>query len=345
VAEIPTPGLIELPQAKPVVEGLDRCRLYIAGYKGLQCLDADGEKVATLLEAELADGLFIDDATIVTWSSLRESVYFVDARSGELLDTLSLVPPQSAACERERVWATMGISAWLPRVGPPDRLCLEIMNGAYEDIADVRVAIDIDLVARSVAFTNVWGYETCAPDLPDGNQCRSPAPFEVTADEQHPYYVDEGALHRHRANAANAKAERVWGPFPKPPPREVTMSELDPIDSGFDTFEPVATTASGRYLILLGNLAKGDVAHLQALLLDRSTGDLFPIPQRPSDWPAPLELDAIATIGEGWLEALWVFFDERPRILPERDRFALGQLLLEPGVGAKRLPGRLIVPQ
>jgi hypothetical protein len=335
---VATPIPVEPVREEPVVD-LDDCRLYVAGYKGLKCLDADGREIATLLDVQMEDGLFIEDATIVAWSRATALIYFVDARSGESTDALSLIPPQSAACEP---WENTGIEARLPRTGPADRLCLEIINGSYEEIADWRVAADIDLHGRSITFGGVWGHE-CMPDLPKVRQCPSPAPIVVTADEQHPYYVGKGALHRAREKG---RAERVWGPFAKPPPREVGLSELDPIDVGFDTFEPVALTASGRYLILLGNVFKGDVGHMQALLLDRSSGELFPIPEKPSEvWPAPLDLDAIATIGDGNVETLWVTLDERPRMLPERDRFALADVLFEPRVGATKLPGRLIVAQ
>jgi hypothetical protein len=330
------------PPAEPVID-LDRCRLYAASYRGLKCLDDEGRELATLLDASLEDGLFIDATTIVAWSRSPAQLFFFDVRAGELLDTLSLIPPQSQQCERERVWATTGIEARLPRTGPPERLCLEIINGAYEEIADVRVVADIDVLARTIAFGTVWGYEQCAADLPKASRCPSPAPITADADAQHPYFIAKGALHRWRASG---RAERVWGPFAEPPPRRATMSELDPIDVGLASFEPVALTASGRYLILLGNKSKGDVGHVQPLLLDRSTGDLFALPETMREaWPAPLEVDAIEQSGNGQLESMWVLLDERPRILPERDRYALGDMLFEPGVGARPLPGRLIVAQ
>jgi hypothetical protein len=48
------------------------------------------------------------------------------------------------------------------------------------------------------------------------------------------------------------------------------------------------SSPSGRWMVLGGDVEEGDYIHRLLVLLDRTTGEVFPIRQRPGAWPAPL---------------------------------------------------------
>jgi hypothetical protein len=48
------------------------------------------------------------------------------------------------------------------------------------------------------------------------------------------------------------------------------------------------SSPSGRWVVLGGDVEEGDYIHRLIVLLDRTTGDVLPIRQRPGAWPAPL---------------------------------------------------------
>src|SRR6185369_1481135 len=49
-----------------------------------------------------------------------------------------------------------------------------------------------------------------------------------------------------------------------------------------------ATSPSGRWILLSGEIEEGDFVHRRLLLLDRANGALFPVPGRAGPWPARL---------------------------------------------------------
>ncbi len=57
-------------------------------------------------------------------------------------------------------------------------------------------------------------------------------------------------------------------------------------DFVLDTAPP---SPSGRWVILAGNLEEGDYIHMNLLLLDRQTGEVFPLGGESGKWPKPLK--------------------------------------------------------
>ena len=58
-------------------------------------------------------------------------------------------------------------------------------------------------------------------------------------------------------------------------------------------FELAAEAPAGRYQLLRGNFEDGDYIHFQFLLLDRSTGEVFPLPAESQTKPQPRSLAAL----------------------------------------------------
>jgi hypothetical protein len=59
-------------------------------------------------------------------------------------------------------------------------------------------------------------------------------------------------------------------------------------------YDSESTSPSGRWALLGGDVSEGDYIHRSLVLLDRTTGDLFPIRQRGGAWPPALPRPAAA---------------------------------------------------
>jgi hypothetical protein len=103
---------------------------------------------------------------------------------------------------------------------------------------------------------------------------------------------------------------------------------------------------SGRWLVLAGDQEDGDYIHRNVVLLDRTTGEVFPIPGEPTArWPAPLAASgkrspprirtpvAATSSIVGETDLRWLGRSPASEIL------IVGELVVRPGVGAFSVKG------
>jgi hypothetical protein len=332
---------IESPQPLP------DCDLHVASRAGIQCINEHGEPIHTINDLPVDDGFFLDEEHIFAWYERAPEAYLIAARTGAVVMNHSLLPPLPPECRPDQVWPHVRIILPLPRATTPDQICFDIANAAYEELEDVRFSGRFHVPSFSVSWELVWFSGSCPfGGLPDtGSMCprRVPDASLIAANPDHPYFIEAGAMMK---RVEGKPPSRVWGPFRAHTPRNSATSGLDVLSSGFDSFEPLATTANGRYVVLAGNHTKGDVLHLEVLLFDRQTGEILPLPAKPStSWPAPLTIEALRELAPGVAETFTVLFEVSARFIPNSDQFAIDNLLFDPRVGAVRMPGRLIVAQ
>jgi hypothetical protein len=350
IPSAPTPARASQPIAPSAPtqrpQPLPQCDLHVAGRAGIQCINEHGEPIHTINELPVDDGFFLDDEHIFAWYERAPEAYLISARTGAVVTSHSLLPPLPPECPPDQVWPRVRIILPLPRATPADQICFDIVNGPYEDLEDTRFSGRIHVPSFSVSWGLVWITESCPNGrLPHGSMCPhlEPDPSLVAANSDHPYFIEAGAMMK---RVEGKRPLRVWGPFPTHAPSNSWPSQLDVLSSGFDSFEPLATTANGRYVVLAGNHTKGDVLHLEVLLFDRQAGEILPLPAKPSNsWPAPLTIEALRELAPGVAETFTVLFEVSARFIPNSDQFAIDNLLFDPRVGAVRMPGRLIVPQ
>jgi hypothetical protein len=109
---------------------------------------------------------------------------------------------------------------------------------------------------------------------------------------------------------------------------------------------------SGRWLLLGGDPVESDSPARRLLLLDRSDGDLFPLPDKPGPWPAalarpekkaralPQPIERAALIPRQ-IEARWIDARDQDPEAPDHELLVLGTLVVAPGKGSFQLPGEL----
>jgi len=115
-------------------------------------------------------------------------------------------------------------------------------------------------------------------------------------------------------------------------------------------YETESTSPSGRWAVLGGDVSEGDYIHRSLVLLDRTTGDLFPIRPKGGPWPAalarptavagkptpPLKLPVQKTIGAvGETETRWLGTSTASELL------VIDALVVRPGATSFSVKGRL----
>jgi hypothetical protein len=95
-------------------------------------------------------------------------------------------------------------------------------------------------------------------------------------------------------------------------------------------FAPVQLSPSGRWRLLVGHEEQGDLLHLDLLLLDRKTGQVFAL--KPGPWPGALGPAELKAYPQDFQTAE----HDDERWLPHSDVLLVGDLVIVPGVGAYR---------
>jgi hypothetical protein len=156
----------------------------------------------------------------------------------------------------------------------------------------------------------------------------NPSPNSKELEAMGPYQVRDGALWL-RGRATN---EPVAGPFPGHPNPEYPNYGEELI--GLETFEPTSLSPSGRWAVLFGNGYWGDLYHMQWLLLDTQSGELFAITE--PKWPAPLSHEALSR-----LEVDNDIVSESTKVWLSGDRLVMQTWLIIPGETVVEVPGDL----
>ncbi|MDX2024489.1 MAG: hypothetical protein SF187_29885 [Deltaproteobacteria bacterium] len=149
--------------------------------------------------------------------------------------------------------------------------CITLMDrniNAASLLLDIRVDLKSGNVARHVSV----GEFSCRP--PDGvttgakaaDTCGSQSRASATASQQKRY-------------AFSFRTGNVMKSVKGRPQKVLRINE----------YEQEALSPSGRWALLSGDQSDGDYIHRQLVLLDRETGQIFPIHGSPGAWPSALE--------------------------------------------------------
>jgi len=182
-------------------------------------------------------------------------------------------------------------------------------------------------------------------ELLDPGDARGPLPDGVKAGQP-----DAGETCSPRENAIAAIAPVETLPFRFDNERIVEQKEGKPVARaklGGYFIEAAGASPSGRWLLLGGDLEEGDYIHRQLVLLDRATGDLFPIRPKGGAWPAPLApagkkspprfatpvKNTVGVVGESdvrWLSRA-----------PDAEILIVDGLVVRPGAGSFNVEGEI----
>jgi len=97
----------------------------------------------------------------------------------------------------------------------------------------------------------------------------------------------------------------------------------------------------GRWVLLSGNQFRGDLLHLQYLIMDRQSGAIFrlPAPERPAPWPKPIPLARLQRMKPVAFNGLDVVVGGAVRAVGSSGAFHAGRTLFVPGVRVVPLDG------
>ena len=100
-------------------------------------------------------------------------------------------------------------------------------------------------------------------------------------------------------------------------------------------YQVEATSGSGRWLVLGGDVEEGDYIYRRLVLLDRQDGTLYPLGEEPGPWPKPIGRvgQAARTVGTPVAQAALVPYEDELRWLQggSGDLLVFGRLIVLPG--------------
>jgi hypothetical protein len=148
--------------------------------------------------------------------------------------------------------------------------CLTLMDRNI-NMADVLVRVEIELGSGKVSRWLEMGDEQCIP------------PKGVKIAEH-----SERCAPRHRLTPEAAETGFRFA-FDAGHVVELMPSSPAVPTVGLRGYAIDKVSPSGRWVLLAGDQEDGDYIHQQIVLLDRTTGEVFPIRKRPGAWPGPLK--------------------------------------------------------
>jgi hypothetical protein len=117
------------------------------------------------------------------------------------------------------------------------------------------------------------------------------------------------------------------------------------LTAALEGYEEEQLSPSGRWLLLGGDPEEGDYMYRRLVLLDRSTGELFPVRAEPGTWPAPLRASGKRkTVRTPVTQAVLLDFEADVRWIgdsAENELLVLHDLLVRPGERSFSVVGEL----
>jgi len=266
------PEIIPLPSAPTRA-----AELIVGSRRGLEAWGRDGRRKRLISAGAALRPRWLDDGTVLVINPDRSD----DLLAGGRLDRVTLADGKRSLVARLPPFACAGSQQ--PRalkiqdgadfvVDQGSHLaCMDLMD---RDLNRAAVVLKLRIDLRSGAIKR-WleaGHDfPCAPapgvatGKPPGEAvCSLPAPEEAPATPAFPFSLEEGEILRTGGEV----------------PRRVLQ---------LDGYVEAQRSPSGRWAVLEGDMdAAGDSRHRRLLLLDRSSGRVFPISDRAGAWPAPL---------------------------------------------------------
>jgi hypothetical protein len=145
-------------------------------------------------------------------------------------------------------------------------LCIGLMDRNW-NMASYRLEVQAELTSGVVKRRLEIGAESCkaprdalpkGPPLPEPCDCDVDDPKPSAA--AFPFGFDEGRVTEH---AEGVPVPRLW----------------------LDEYQRESTSPSGRFMVLGGDEVEQDYLYRRLVLLDRLTGDVYPVADQPASWP------------------------------------------------------------
>lgn len=299
------------PAAKPAPPSL-----VAGGSGGIAVIGADG-KVTRRLSAT--------PTSHPRWTADHQALVFL-SESGELrrLDlatgaetTIGKLPATIAPCAGKTIdRTTLAIQSDEDFAFEPGgrAICIRLQDRNI-NMADVIIAFRVDLATGAAVSTiEMSACERDGGEMPEGCRGRLPAGPAAQKSAQRPFAISEGVL-------THGKSHRNLGR-----PHDYNEEKVSP---------------SGKWAIVGGNHSNGDYIERDLFLFDRDTGQLYPLPESATTWPAPVpsrEQSKLASWSGRTISAV----GETPILwLGDRDAVAIGHALVVPGISITPFEGDL----
>jgi hypothetical protein len=312
--------------------------LIVGNAGGLIAWTRDGSSQRQISAGAALHPRLIDEQTVLVVAPVKPEADAEGWRLGARLERISLatgeraivahVPGFSCANEKpEEYQYDLSVQDARDFEVAADKMtaCVELMD-RNTNMASVQVLVRVDLISGGVKRWMTVGEAECKP--PEGvvaasfeqvPGCESAASRASDATAAYPFSFEEEKLLQ--ASEAGKPALKV---------------KL----RGYDV---ELASPSGRWLVLAGDPEEGDYLYRRLVLLDRASGQLYPIPEEPGSWPSPLvaaktkrikqPIEA-AILVEGERELRW-FGDAESELL------IVGDLVVRPGEALFRVDGEI----
>lgn len=263
--------------------------LIVGSERGLEAWKPDGSGSRLISAGQAQSPRWADESSVIVIVS-RDSGYSRNLARGATLERVSLLDGKRTHVATLPPFACKHSASPNPDEEPPKvdlaiqdpndfivmargrRACMNLMD-RNENMASIAVDVALDLVSGKVRRALSMGQDACTPpasvkvaaaDTPP--KCvadRSPAP-DASRRAAYPFdFTSAGILKQKGAPGARVLKIRGW------------IEE-------FGGLSP-----SGRWTVLRGDQEDGDYIHASVVLLDRQSGEVFPIREGRS-WPEPL---------------------------------------------------------
>jgi hypothetical protein len=128
-------------------------------------------------------------------------------------------------------------------------------------------------------------------------------------------------------------------------PRASAVNGKPQLTAALEGYEEEQVSPSGRWLLLGGDPEEGDYMYRRLVLLDRSTGELFPVRSEPGTWPSPLKASGKRkTVRTPVAQAVLLDFEADVRWIgdsAENELLVIHDLLVRPGERSFSVVGEL----
>jgi hypothetical protein len=324
--------------------------LVVGSQRGLEAWRRDGSDKRLVSAGAALSPRFLDDTSVVVVASgdaanpellagggVLERISLVDGQRQPLakLPPFACKRPRNADDERPDLTG-FGIQDPGDFIVFPEkrRACMNLMDRNI-NMASVWVQVFVDLDRGKVRRSLIMGKEVCVPPAgvkvvdsdAAGGACAVSLPSEEHADRAFPFAFKGREPEDEFGILVRATGERVLK-----------------IRRYYEHSE--GNSPSGRWVLLRGDQEDADYIHANVVLLDRETGEVFPI-REGRTWPAPLR-----ATGKRGLPHIKIPIEETASVVGETDvrwlgdsadteLLVLGELVVNPGHSAFSVSGEI----
>jgi len=196
--------------------------------------------------------------------------------------------------------------------------CLSLKD-RNTNMLNVDVNIHVDLASGRVRHTLAWPKCNGAAAIPRCDEADTPDPTPATS--SYPYDLGDGDPDGNNRPLVRREADG----------KQTVVSTI-----GSGDFTAVALSPSTRWLARAGNESEGDYIHRDLFLLDRKTGQIWPVRDKKL---RPLTARQVKQIGKAKIETADIVGETALWWLPGQDVLVVDFLLVTPGVAPVKLPG------